>query len=95
MRYLKRLKNELQELTEKLTPKGPLPEYVSVKKVHRQGALQVVIDLIKRARALDVATDLWTTETSQEWATYLVNLKHWMGQAPEPPKVVEKKKAAA
>ena len=29
MRYLKRLKNELQALTEKLTVKGPLPEYVS------------------------------------------------------------------
>ena len=95
MRYLKRLKNELQELTEKLTVKGPLPEYVSLKKVTRQGSLQVAIALIKKARALDFSIENWSAETSHEWATYMTNLKHWLGQAPEPPKVVGKSKAAA
>jgi len=95
MRYLKRLKNELAELTEKLTVKGPLPEYVSVKKLQRQGAIMVIISLIKMARALDVASDGWSAEHSDDWHEYLVNVKHWLGQAPQLPKAVEKKKEAA
>ena len=88
MRYLKRLKNELQALTEKLTVKGPLPEYVSVKKLHRQAILEGVIALVNVARGIDHEFDFWKDETSQEWHFYLINLKHWLGQAPKLPNPV-------
>lgn len=96
MRYLKRLKGELQELTEKLTVKGPLPEYVSVKKLHRKEVITVVIEMIKKARALDLAMEYWSAGASEDWQAYLTNVKHWLGQAPKmPEKCVEKSKAAA
>ena len=86
MRYLKRLKNELQALTEKLTVKGSLPEYVSNRKVNRLEILPLVIALVHQARALDEATEEWAEEHVVQWHEYIVNLKHWLGQAPKPPK---------
>jgi hypothetical protein len=42
-----------------------------------------------------VASDGWSAEHSDDWHEYLVNVKHWLGQAPQLPKAVEKKKEAA
>jgi hypothetical protein len=95
MKYLKRLKNELLELTEKLTVKGPLPEYVDLRKVVRKDAVECIIALIKLARSIDQETDNWSPEVSYEWSAYLTNLKHWLGQVPHPPKSVKKDRAAA
>jgi hypothetical protein len=94
MKYLKRLKNELLELTEKLTVKGPLPEYVNLRKVDRKNIVECVIALIKLARSIDQETDNWSPEMSHEWASYLTNLKHWLGQVPQPPTLVKENRAA-
>jgi hypothetical protein len=96
MRYLKRLKNELQDLTEKLTPKGPNPEYVSVKKLNRQTMLRIVISLIQKARAFYQATEEWTPENSEAWEDFLASVNSWLKQVPKIPEgLVEKSKTAA
>jgi hypothetical protein len=96
MKYLKRLKNELLDLTDKLDAKCLLPEYVSVKRLHRKEVLVIVIEMIKKARALDLATEYWSSGSSEDWQSFLTNVKHWLGQAPDmPEKCVEKKASAA
>lgn len=82
MRYLKRLKGELQDLTEKLAP-GAMPKYVRVKDTQRQRALAIIIVLIKKARSIDQLMDSWVEDESTSWQTYLLNLEHWLGQMPE------------
>lgn len=95
MKYLRRLKNELLELTEKLTVKGTLPEYVDLRKVCRKNSVECAIALIKLARSIDQETDNWSPEMSHEWSAYLTNFKHWLGLIPQPPKLVKKDKVAA
>lgn len=93
MKYLKRLKNELQDLTEKLSPpkKGDLPEYVNLRDVDRKGVLKVVIALIQIARSLDQSSDTWGPKMSHEWCTFVANLEHWCKLVHETPSVSEKK----
>jgi sugar phosphate isomerase/epimerase len=92
MKYLKRLKNELLDLTEKLAVKGPLPEYVSIKKRIRRNSIRVVVEMIKMARALDQAIDYYTDENAGAWEHYLRELEDWLKLAPSmPPKLVAKK----
>ena len=97
MRYLKRLKIELDALTEKLG--GQIFDAPPSKKANRARALQSLVVLIKQIRTADHATDNWTSESATEWFTYLSLLETWLGQAPQPPqppqKVVEKKPVAA
>jgi hypothetical protein len=82
MRYLKRLKGELQDLTEKLAPSA-MPKYVRVRDTQRQRALAIIIVLIKKARSIDQLMDSWVEDESGSWQTYLLNLEHWLGQMPE------------
>jgi hypothetical protein len=96
MKYLKRLKNELLELAEKTQVKGDTPGYVSLCHLNRKEVVTALIVLLKQVRAVDHATDDWSTGNSKAWTDYLTNLKHWLGQAPPlPKKVVEKRDAAA
>jgi hypothetical protein len=95
MKYLSRLKNELQELTNKLSVKGRFPEYVSLRRVNRKDVITALIVLLKQVRAADHACDDWSPENSGAWMVYLTNLRHWISQAPELSKKVEKTKSAA
>jgi hypothetical protein len=96
MRYLKRLKIELDALKEKLNPPGDNPTFVSSRKVNRMEIIPLVIALLHAARAADHATEDWASERATQWREYIVNMKHWLGQMPQAPaKMVEKKKAAA
>ena len=89
MKYLKRLKNELLDLTEKLTVKGNNPEYVSLKKATRLDVIPLIIALVQQARAIDSASLFdepksdWSAQRFEGWRVYLTNLKHWLGQAPK------------
>lgn len=95
MKYLKRLKNELLDLTEKLTPKGDKPEYVSARKTNRSHVLVVLIEMIRKVRALDEATDNWSQENADEWVTFLDKVSTWLTSMPTPPEAVERSKSAA
>ena len=93
MKYLKKLKNELKYLAEKLSPpkQGDPPEYVNLRDVDRKGVLEVVIALIKIARTLDQSSETWGPKMSHEWCTFEANLESWCKLGPEPPSVSEKK----
>ena len=96
MKYLKRLKKELAYLTENLTPKGPNPEYVSVKALNRKKVLPVLIRLVREVRAIDEATSNWSPENEDEWSDFLDRAKDWLARIPVPPtKRVEKREYAA
>jgi hypothetical protein len=93
VKYLKKLKNELKYLAEKLSPpkQGDPPEYVNLRDVDRKGVLEVVIALIKIARTLDQSSETWGPKMSHEWCTFVANLESWCKLVPEPPSVSEKK----
>lgn len=96
MRYLKRLKNELQDLTERLTAKGPNHEYATPKKLNRQLMLRIIISLIQKVREVDHATDNWAQGNAEAWIDFRANLEGWLEKFPKvPEKVVERGQAAA
>lgn len=95
MKYLKRLKKELADLSEKLTPKGVLPEYVRVMDLNRKSVLPILIEMLRRVRAIDQATDNWSPGNADEWLDFLRQLDSWSAEMPTPPKEVEKSEAAA
>jgi len=89
MKYLKRLKNELLDLSTKLSVKGHLPEYVESEKMNRRVVVRRVIELVKRARALDFATDTWNSKTAAAWAKFNTEMGHWLASMPQAPKADE------
>jgi len=94
MKYLKRLKNELADLTQRL--RGQVFDTTPSHKANRARALQSLVVLLKQVRAIDYATDDWSDENAPQWFVYLSQLEAWLANAPKvPEKAVEKSKAAA
>jgi len=85
VKYLKRLKNELADLTEKLG--GCVFDTAPSKKQNRARALQSLVEVVKMVRAIDHATEDWTEESGTVWFSYLSELEAWLAKAP---KVLEK-----
>lgn len=94
MKYLKRLKNELADLTQRL--RGQVFDTAPSHKANRARALQSLVVLLKQARAIDYATDDWSEENATQWFLYLGTLETWLSMVPKvPEKAVEKAEAAA
>lgn len=84
MKYLNRLKKELAYLTDILTPKGPLPEYVSIKALYREEVLQLLIKVVREVRAIDRASSNWSSENAEEWSDFLNRFGIWLARIPVP-----------
>lgn len=80
MKYLKRLKNELVDLTEKLG--GAIFDAPPSKKANRARLLQSLVLVVKHVVRADKATDDWTEDNGREWFTYLAELEEWIAMAP-------------
>ena len=93
MKYLKRLKNELADLTEKLG--GKVFDAPPSKKANRARLLQSLILVVKHVVRADHASDDWTEDNGRDWFAYLAELEEWVTQAPilgDPVKVIQSPK---
>jgi hypothetical protein len=93
MKYLKRLKNELSDLTTRL--RGQVFDNVPSSMGNRARALQSLVVLVREAKNIDHATDHWDEDNAQEWFTYLGKLEVWLASMPKGiPERVESRSAA-
>jgi hypothetical protein len=83
MKYLKRLKKELADLTEKL--RGQVFDTMPSHGSNRARALQSLVMMLKEVRYIEHATDYWTEENAQSWFNYLSRLEAWLSKMPKLP----------
>jgi hypothetical protein len=83
MKYLKQLKNELADLTQRLGGQvfdGP-PSHMA----NRARLLQSLVDLLQQVSDLDDATDDWSEGNATQWFLYLGTLESWISMIPKVP----------
>ena len=86
MKYLKRLKNELADLSLKL--RGRVFQTIPTRMGNRARALQSLVVMIQEVRNIDQATDDWSEGNAQDWFFYLAELEKWLSSAPKVPEKV-------
>lgn len=83
MKYMKRLKKELANLS--LDLRGQILQRVPTHHGNRARALQYLVLMLKEVVHIDHATDDWSEGNAKAWLFYLADLERWLDLMPKVP----------